>query len=255
MKKQTTLIIILFISLFTLSCSDDSVSDEFDDANGDVQEKLIASISVSSAQDSQDNNTITFLYTSDGYLNTISDGTETTVFIYDDSNELSNITGENENLNIEELYESPYDAFETGDVIEYDDNGNPKKIEFLEEEYDYQSNTSFTKTYTAEVAYDNVHNPFFYTLKAGGIIDVLDNVQLNFSANPQAPEIVQARLLFPVNNISQIIYKNEEGEIVYTINVNYVYDDENYPTSATVTAISTEYSEQNAYSVVFEYVD
>ena len=33
---------------------------------------------------------------------------------------------------LEELYESPYDAFETGEVIQYDDNGNPKKIELNE---------------------------------------------------------------------------------------------------------------------------
>ena len=119
-----------------------------------------------------------------------------------------------------------------------------KKIEFFEEDYDYQSNSYVTKTYTAEVSYDDAHNPYFYTLEAGGIIDVLDGVQLNFSLNPQVPEIVKARLLFPVNNPSQIIYKNEEAEIIYTINVNY-------PTSAKVTAVSIEDSEQSIYSASF----
>lgn len=255
MKNQTSLTILLCISLITLSCSEDSVSDEFDNANGNVQEKLIESISVISAQDSQENKNISLSYTSNGYLNTITDGIETSIFVYGDNNELFNITGGNNTLNIEELYESPYDAFETGEVIEYDNNGNPKKIEFFEEEYDYQSDTYMTKIYTAEVSYDNVHNPYFYTLEAAGIIDVLDGVQLNFNMNPQVPEIVQARLLFPVNNPSQIIYKNEEGEILYTINVNYVYDNEHYPTSATVTAISIEDSEQSTYSATFEYVD
>ena len=73
--------------------------------------------------------------------------------------------------------------------------------------------------------------------------------------NPQIPEIVQARLLFPVNNLSQIIYKNEEGEIIYTTNANYVYDNENYPTSATITSMSVENSEQRTFSLIFEYVD
>jgi hypothetical protein len=203
MKKQKSLVALLFISLFTLSCSEDSATDEFNDANGNVQVKLIESISFVSAQDSQENKNILFSYTSNGLLNTITDGIETSIFVYDNNNDLSNITGEGDNLNIEELYESPYDAFETGEVIEYDDNGNPRKIEFYEEEYDSNSNSNITKVYTAEVSYDDTHNPYFYTLEAGGIIEVLDGVQLNFSMNPQIPEIVQARLLFPLNNLSQ----------------------------------------------------
>ncbi|MBF8150095.1 hypothetical protein ITJ86_09320 [Winogradskyella sp. F6397] len=256
MKNQKSLIILLSLSFFTLSCSEDSVSDEFDNANGNVQEKLIESISIISAQDSQENKNISISYTSDGLLNTISNDIETSIFVYDNNDNLSNITGAgNDNLNIEDLYESPYDAFETGEVIQYDDNGNPKKIEFYEEEYDYNTNSYFTKIYTAEISYDNTHNPYFYTLEAGGIIEVLDGVQLNFSMNPQIPEIVQARLLFPVNNPSQLIYKNEEGELMHTININYSYDNENYPTSATVTAVSIQDSEQSTYSAIYQYAD
>jgi hypothetical protein len=255
MRNQTSIITLLCLSLFTLSCSEDSVSDEFDQANGNVQKKLMKSISVISAQDSQENKNISLSYTSDGHLNTINDGSETSIFVYNDNNELLNITGGDDNLNIEKLYDSPYDAFETGDVTEYDSNGNPKKIEFFEETYDYYSNTYTTDVYTANISYDDEHNPYFYTLEAGGIIDVLDGVQLNFSMNPQVPEIVKAKKLFPVNNPSQIIYKNEEGEIEYTINVNYVYDNENYPTSATVTSVSIEDSQQTTYSATFDYVD
>lgn len=255
MKKQKSLVALLCISLFTLSCSKDSVTDEFNDANGNVQVKLIESISFVSTQYSQENKNISLSYTSNGLLNTITNGVESSVFVYDDNNDLSNIIGERDNLNIEELYESPYDAFETGEVIEYDDNENPRKIEFYEEEYDFNSDSYFTKIYTAEVSYDNTHNPYFYTLEAGGIIEVLEGIQLNFSMNPQIPEIVQARLLFPVNNLSQIIYKNEEGEIIYTTNANYVYDNENYPTSATITSMSVENSEQRTFSLIFEYVD
>ena len=156
---------------------------------------------------------------------------------------------------MEELYESPYDAFETGDVLEYDENGNPELLEFREDEYDYDMDDYVTKLYTAELVYDDAPNPFYYTLQAGGLIDVLDGVQLNFSVNPQLPEIVQARLLFPVNNLSQIIYKDEEGEIVYTINANFVYDEDNYPTSATVTAVSSDYDDQDTFTTTFTYVE
>ena len=253
--KKTIYLITFFLTLILIfSCSEDSVTDEFDEANGNVQEKFVQSVSITSAQDSQENKNITLSYNSNGSLNTISDGNETSIFVYENG-ELTNITGGGDILNIEELYESPYDAFEIGDVLVYDNNGNPKIIEFYEEEYDYDLGIYVTKVYTAELYYDNAHNPYFYTLEAGGIIEVLDGVQLNFSLNPQVPEIVQAKLLFPVKNPSQIIYKNEEGEIVYTINANYIYDNENYPTSATVTAVSIEDSEQSTYSVVFQYIN
>uniref|UniRef100_UPI00404B49C1 hypothetical protein n=1 Tax=Flavobacterium sp. TaxID=239 RepID=UPI00404B49C1 len=254
MKKIIYSISLLFVLSSMISCSDDSVTDEFNDGNGNVQEKFVSSISVVSAQDNAENKNIVLTYTSDGKLNTITDGLETSIFVYQ-NNQLSDISGGGDNLSIEELYNSPYDAFETGNVLVYDDNGNPKKIEFFEEEYDYNLGDFVTNTYTADISYDSTHNPYFYTLEAGGIIDVLDGVQLSFSMNPQAPQIVQARLLFPVNNPSQIVYKNEEGEIVFTINVNYVYDNENYPTSATITAVSVETSEQSTYSATFQYVD
>jgi len=254
MRKTIYFISLLCASVLTFSCSEDSVSDQFNEANGNVQEKLIKSIFITSAQDSQENKNIILSYSSNGALNTISNGTGTSIFVYDNG-ELKDITEGGDNLNIEELYESPYDAFETGEVLVYDDNGNPKKIEFYQEEYDSNLGYDVTKIYTADVSYDNTHNPYFYTLQAGGIIEVLDGVQLNFSINPQVLEIVQARLLFPVNNPTQFIYKNEEGEIVHTINANYDYDNENYPTSATLTAVSIEDSEQTTYSFVFNYVN
>ncbi|WP_111709748.1 hypothetical protein [Lutibacter citreus] len=255
MKKFIYSISLLSALILTFSCSDDSVSEDFDKANGNVQKKLISSVAIISAQDPQENRVISMLYSSDGSLNTINNGVETRIFIYGNNDELTNITGGGDNLNILDLYESPYDAFETGDVIVYDDNGNPKKINFFEEEYNITSGTYTTKIYTADISYDDTHNPFFYTLEAAGIIDVLDGVRLNFGINPQVPEIAQARMLFPVNNPSQIIYKNEEGEIVFTINSNYVYDNENYPTSATVTKVSIEHSQQHTYSAIFEYVN
>jgi hypothetical protein len=92
-------------------------------------------------------------------------------------------------------------------------------------------------------------------MEAGGLIEVLDNVRLNFSLTPQSPEIVKARLLFPVNNLSQIVYKNEEGGIVYTVNADFDYDGANYATSATITAVSVMDSDQGIVSIVFTYMD
>ena len=256
MKKHNKFFLIVSTISILTSCSEESVSDDFEEVNGDVAVKLMESISVSDAEDSSDNTTVTMYYTNDGKLNTISDGSETNVFVYDNDNKLTRITSDGDNLNMEELYESPYDAFDTGEVVEYDDNNNPKKIEFLVEECidDYWCDEYEVKIYTAELSYDDAHNPFYHTFNAGGIIDVLDNVELNFGSS-QSPEIVKVKDLFPMNNLSQIIYKNEEGEPLVSLNINFSYDDENYPTSATITAVDIEESEQSVSSVIFTYID
>lgn len=256
MKKYNKFFLIIFSISILTSCNEESVSDDFEEVNGDVAVKLMESISVSDAEDSSDYTTVTMYYTNDGKLNTISDGSETTVFVYDNDNKLTRITSDGDNLNMEELYESPYDAFDTGEVVEYDDNNNPKKIEFLVEECidDYWCDEYEVKIYTAELSYDDAHNPFYHTFNAGGIIDVLDNVELNFGSS-QSPEIVKVKDLFPMNNLSQIIYKNEEGEPLVSLNINFSYDDENYPTSATITAVDIEESEQSVSSVIFTYID
>jgi hypothetical protein len=256
MKKHNKFFLIVSTISILTSCNEESVSDDFEEVNGDVAVKLMESISVSDAEDSSDNTTVTMYYTNDGKLNTISDGSETNVFVYDNDNKLTRITSDGDNLNMEELYESPYDAFDTGEVVEYDDNNNPKKIEFLVEECidDYWCDEYEVKIYTAELSYDDAHNPFYHTFNAGGIIDVLDNVELNFGSS-QSPEIVKVKDLFPMNNLSQIIYKNEEGESLVSLNINFSYDDENYPTSATITAVDIEESEQSVSSVIFTYID
>ena len=56
-------------------------------------------------------------------------------------------------------------------------------------------------------------------------------------------------------NMVKIIYKNEEGEPLVSLNINFSYDDENYPTSATITAVDIEESEQSVSSVIFTYID
>ncbi|MCX2718904.1 hypothetical protein [Lentiprolixibacter aurantiacus] len=241
-------------ALFTisLSCSD-SVSDEFEEVNGSVDKKLLQSISVISAQDATENRSIIFSYDSQDRLTSINDGVESNIIIYENG-EISGAANSSGNVTVEELYASPYDAFETGDVIEYDNNGNPSKLAFFEYEYDFELQSEIQVVYTAEISYDNKPNPYYFTLDSAGIIDVLDGIRLNLSMAPQPVELIRARALFPLNNPSQIIYKNESGEIIYTLNIDYSYDGD-YPVSASIIALSLIDSQTNAYSANFTYTD
>lgn len=251
MRSIKHLLLFSSVAILNFSC-DDSTSDEFEEVNGKVETKLISSIDVASAENSDDSSSIIFSYNSELQLNSIFDGTETTNFIYEDGN-LANVSGNVDNGNVEELYESPYDAFETGQVEEYDDNGNPSVIKFIEYDYDYMTGEEQVVYYTAEISYDDKPNPFYKTAEAAGLIDVMDQIRLNFAAAPQAEEIVRAKALFPNNNPSQVLYKNEEGEIEYTINMSYTYDGD-YPTTATVSTVSEHSDENETYVTTFTYL-
>ncbi|WP_282112328.1 hypothetical protein [Maribacter stanieri] len=250
MKRINHLLLLSSIAVINFSC-EKSTSEEFEDVNGNVETKLITSIDVMSVEDPDESNNILFSYNGDLRLTSIYDGTETTNFTYEDGN-LSNVTGNGDNGNVEELYESPYDAFETGQVEEYDENGNPSVLQFIEYDYDYMTGEEEVVYYTAEISYDNKPNPFYKTAEAAGMIDVLDQIKLNFAAAPQAEEILRAKALFPNNNPSQIVYKNAEGEIEYTINLSYTYDGD-YPTAATVSSVSADGGDNVTYLTTFTY--
>ena len=250
MKRINQLLLLSSIAVINFSC-EKSTSEEFEDVNGNVETKLITSIDVTSVEDPDESNNILFSYNGDLRLTSIYDGTETTNFTYEDGN-LSNVTGNGDNGNVEELYESPYDAFETGQVEEYDENGNPSVLQFIEYDYDYITGEEEVVYYTAEISYDNKPNPFYKTAEAAGMIDVLDQIKLNFAAAPQAEEILRAKALFPNNNPSQIVYKNAEGEIEYTINLSYTYDGD-YPTAATVSSVSADGGDNVTYLTTFTY--
>ena len=251
LKLQITLLTVLAVFM---SCSEDSATDEFNQANQNATVKLITNLSVVSAQDASENQSVTINYNGNNQVSNITDGVETSILVYDNDN-LTNVTGEGETLNVEELYESPYDAFETGEVLQYDSNMNPVSIRFLEEEFDFFNNTMNVVEYYAEIEYDATPNPFFYTLEAAGIIDVLDNVDLNFSMDVQAPEIVQARLLLPTNNIKKITYKDEDLTPIYQIVANYVYDAQNYPSTGTVTSTDLGDDSVSVYTTTFTYME
>lgn len=250
LKLQITLLTVLAVFM---SCSDDSATDEFNAANQNAAVKLVTNVSVISAQDALENKSITVNYNANNKVSNITDGVETSVLVYDNNN-LTNVTGQGETLNVEELYESPYDAFETGEVLQYDSNMNPVSIRFLEEEFDFFNNTMTVVEYFAEIEYDQTPNPFFHTLDAAGIISVLDDVELNFSMDVQAPEIVQARLLLPTNNIKKITYKDENLTPLYNIVANYVYDAQNHPSTGTITSTDLEDDSVSVYSTTFTYM-
>ncbi len=234
---KNTFLRLAFLALVFLSSCSDSTSDEFNNINPEAVARYIETIAMVSAQDAQENTTITVNYDGNNRVTNVTDGTETGLLVYE-NDDLSNVSGQGESFDIEELYQSPYDAFEVGEVLEYDNSGNPVRIKFLEYAYDWETNTEVTLDYTAIVTYDSRPNPYFYTLQAAGVIEVLDGVDLNFGMAPNAAEIVQARMLFPLNNITRIQYNDENGDPVYDVSIDYVYNSDNYPTTATVTGTS-----------------
>ncbi|WP_299223758.1 hypothetical protein [uncultured Psychroserpens sp.] len=245
MKFKFLSIFSLAIILFT-ACDSDSTSDEFMDNNPDAIARLITSISVVSAQDPTDNATITINYDSNNRVTSVSDGEDTGILAYENG-ELASLTSNMETFNVEDLYESPYDAFETGEVINYDSNNNPQNIRFFETEYDWQTNSDVTVEYRAEVMYDDKPNPYFYTIQAAGGIAIMDEVELNFSADVNAPEIVQARMLFPSRNIKKVTYSDMDGEVLGDVVADFAYNSDNYPTSGTVT--ETKYDDGVAFEI------
>lgn len=245
--KFYTLFLLTFI---IMSSCDKSSTDEFEDANGDVAVRLLENITVISAQDASDNDSVNFYYDGNGRLTKVSSVEASNLFYYDNG-KLSEVKGDGDAFSVEELFKSPYDAFETGEVLEYDSNSNPKRIKFFEEDYDYVTDSYFNVEYTADLFYDSKPNPYFYTMKAGGIIDALDKIKLNFQMSSQPSKLVQARMLLPVNNISKIEYRDNEGQTVATIRVDYAYDSTNYPTSATVTILSD--GDIDSYTLNYSY--
>ncbi|WP_299435203.1 hypothetical protein [uncultured Aquimarina sp.] len=231
---------LLFLSVITIfaSCDSDSVTDEFNNSNGDTAKKLIEKIEYDSAQIDEEDYDFIVEYDANNRVTSVSNGVDTGVLVYS-NDDLSTVSGGEEPFSISELYQDPYDAFESGDVLEYDQSGNPISIRVFEEDYVYDPTTGtgeeVIEEYIATITYDATPNPYFYTFEAAGLIEVLDRVQLNFSMMPQSPEIVRARALFPLNNIKSIVYKDEDGETVGQVAIDYVYDADNYPSSATMT--------------------
>lgn len=250
--QLSLLAIALLASLPNTSC-DNSTSSEFEEVNGKTEKKRLQSVSVISQKDPADNKTVIFNYDNNKRLNAVTDGQETYLLLYING-ELTSAADQYGTITMEELYSSPYDAYETGQVADYDSNGNPARLLFFEREYDYITDTFSIQQYSLEISYDDKPNPFYYSLETAGIIDVLDQVKFNFSMAPQAAEILRAKALFPLNNPSQFVYKNEAGQIVHAINLDYSYEGD-YPTSGTAVAVSPQQESTGTFSINFQYAN
>lgn len=224
MKKNLLCAGLLGLAVLS-SCSSDSSSDTLPD-----NAKYIKTVHTVNTEDGTDE-TVTVNYNTDGTVSSMSDGTEINSFVYNDNNQLTTMTGDSDPFSISELYQAPYDGYEFGEVLQYDSNGNPKKLRLFERDYD----DNIIDEYTSDITYDTQANPFLHTLNKAGILDVLDNVELNFSSVPQAEELVIAKALLPVNNPKTATIKDSDGNVVDTVVANYVYDADGYPTSATFT--------------------
>lgn len=241
--KQLKLFLFLFIGTIVISCSED---DGFDEANGNVSKKYVTKITT---YGENQQNVSTVNYDSNGKVVSASDGESIKYFTYDQNGNLNKVSGGGNNILTSEVIGTIHEAYEIGDVLQYDNKGNPTVIELYE--YDYWGDRI---TNTAHLTYDDKPFTFYYTLDAAGIIKVLNDTRLNFNYNPATtPEIIMAKLLLPVNNPTGAIIKNENNEEIGSINVNYAYGEDKYPTSASV--IVNDYGYVENYSVTYEYKD
>ncbi|MFV0484069.1 MAG: hypothetical protein ACK5MG_08260 [Bacteroidales bacterium] len=245
MKKVFYLIMPLCMTVFAMSCSND---DDSDIVNGGAVDRYITRITTAKQGSSLNRNDVKFTYNGDGSLNKVSDEIDSIVFEYDKNGDLEAMSQGAELTDVIDFYKSPYSAFEEGDVLAYDDNGNPKTIEIFE-----TNSAGDIEKYTAEISYETAHNPYYSTLKAGGIIEVLNNVDLNFGSL-EVPTLVKAKTLFPVNNLKKIIYKDETGKQISAMTATYVYNADNYPTSAEFTSVN-EHGDASVANVTYEYKD
>lgn len=225
-----------------VSCSSD---DGFDDANGNVAKKYITKITTAGNGDS---NVSTVTYNGDKKVLSASDGQQINAFTYNTDGSLNKISGGGDALFTSEIMGTIHQAYEIGDILGYDSKGNPTLLELYEDDY----YTGERYTYKATLTYDTNPFAFYYTLDAAGIIDVLNNTQLNFSMIAASPEIILAKLLLPVNNPISVIIRDETNIEVARIDVSYVYNADKYPISSQVTVQEDGFVDQ--YSVLYDYL-
>jgi hypothetical protein len=240
--KNKLFTISLLMAVFMSSCTD-SASDEFDDANENAEARYIKTITSSSPGDEP--STATINYDASGKVTNISDGDESSTFVYENNN-LTSVTGEGDLFQISQLYQAPYEAYDVGQVLEYDAKGNPTKIRLFEENIN-----GVIEEFSASVTYDTAPNSLFHTLKAAGIIDVLDNIRLNLNMQNMPQQIVRAKVLLPVNNPTRVVIKDIRDAVVSTTVTNYTYNSFNYPTSAVAT--TTEQGNIETTNFTFTY--
>lgn len=233
-----SLVLALGLSFFAVSCSSD---DGFDDANGNTIKKYISQIST---QGEGDTSITTIAYSADGKVLTATNDLEVKYFSYFNDGRLQKISGGGDNFMTSEIINEIHAAYEIGDVLEYDQKGNPTILEIYDN--DQYGNQMSSKAY---LTYDTKPFTFYHTLDAAGIIDVLYDVRLQFYT---PTEIVMAKKLLPVYNPIKAVIKDNANQEIGTITVDYTYDTDNYPSKATIISIDDE-GFGRSYNVFYQY--
>lgn len=188
--------------------------------------------------DKEEEKSFNMMYTADGKLKSIEytklydDGrvyeNSKGELTHDSNKKLEKITTPDEIILIKDLLVYQNSAYKVGKVLKYDNNQNP--VEILV--YNKKKEEVMVK-----VTYDD--KPFFgfHTLRAAGIIDALQGVELNL-ASPNVPaELKLAKELLPHNNPITYTYTNAEGRVLDNVKIVYSYDESNYPTKASLQGI------------------
>lgn len=241
--KKGKCVLSLGLAILLITACGSSASEDFEGINGQVKKKRLKTISAVDEQVGNEKMTAQFIYDSDNKLINVSATKAVDAALINYSNDgtiikLANGSDPYESISIEELYKSPYELYETGEVIEYDSNKNPSKVLFKQNEYNYITDKYTVENYTAEMVYDDKPNLYFYTLESAGLIDVLDGVNINIGINTKAPELIKARALLPVNNLVRALYKDADDNIIGTLDIEYTYDVDGYPIKGNGNGIS-----------------
>ncbi|RZJ65313.1 MAG: hypothetical protein EOO50_14125 [Flavobacterium sp.] len=240
--KKPLLFVSAFAGILFASCGSDDSSSAVTSV-----EKYISSVQTMNTDD--DVNMLNVTYNAAGQVTSVSDGENTNDLSYSGGN-LTTISGDSDPFQISELYQNPYDGYEFGEVLDYDNNGNPIKLRLFERD---EETNEIIEEFEGFITYDNKPNPFWYTLQAAGIIDVLENVELNFSSVPQAEELIMAKQLLFKNNPKSFVLKHLNGTVASQVNATFVYGTDGYATSGTFTS-SNEDGETSSGSINFNYL-
>ncbi|WP_299124935.1 hypothetical protein [uncultured Tenacibaculum sp.] len=241
--------------LLSIGCTN-SASEDFEEINGQFKKKRLKTISMLDKGATSGVVTTSFTYDSKNKLVSVSgtENTNTETINYSNNGntiEASNGSSTPENFSIEQLYKSPYEVFKNGEVLEYDSNKNPSKVLFKHNVYHANSGTYSVENHTAEIKYDDKPNLFFSTLEAAGIIEILDGVGLQIGVNFQPTEVIKARALLPVNNLTKVVYKDADNKILGSLNIEYTYDTDGYPIKGI--GVATNQSESINVEATYSY--
>lgn len=247
------LILLISISIIFYSCEKNSLDEGFENANPNVKEKLIKQIDLIFDDWQKAEGTIRINYNQENKITSIASEKNTHFFYYNKDGDLILFKDDSEDFLIDDLFkeigDSAVAAYTWGDVLRYDSNGNPEEVELLKGSFDYHF-SGIEEYSIAYISYDPIPNPFYYTLKAGGIIDVLDNIYLNFGYGPK--ELILAKDILPFNFPNQILVKNIHGATEFQYHFDNTIDEDDYLIRSDVLFISKNDATSSILKFMYE---